>query len=856
MNDLEKNNNELIEQNLARRNFVKSIVGGLVVGFVLPTGGRILNLMGEAEAAQMNSVDIASNATPINAWIRINPAVSGTTLPPANQPIVELMFGGCEMGQGTMTGLAQLLAEELKVGWDQIRIKRPDISAYLDPLTKKLLAYPIDPTTKKSAIIDIITGLPSVTPYSSTYFSNYNAIAPTQYIFPYVTGGSSGIARRWMPLRVAAAQARELLVAAAMQVNIDPDRTKYQTDKGVVTYTSGTTTTSLTYSKLATQVTDLNVLKSFIPYLDDPSQLLTIDPSKFQLIGQRLQRPDIPLKTSGAAKFGIDITNLDMPNVGLKKMVFVVVKHCPTLGGTLLTTPAAPTGALKIIPLKAFATRGAVLKDTVNAVAVAADNTWKAKNLVNALKVTWKLPVNTASVNSATINTIAQQRLAISIPGTIPTWPVWQTEPPTAALYSGSLPPLESTILSALDGITATKKIDATFSLPYVAHATMEVLNCTAVIYPDTTTILKCEIWAPTQNASSVIQTALTTLGWTDPARVIVHTTFLGGGLGRKIEQDYISQAVQAANAMPNTPVKLTWMREQDFANDQYRPMALINVKAGLDASNNIAAWFYRTVTPSISLQRGAASNKLDSQAVEGATGLPYALGNFITEWVPLEDTVAGIPVGYWRSVGCSINTFAVESVIDMLAAAANQDPFDFRRQLISDPKILAVLEAANTLSTWRLTIPANHAWGMAISKAFNTIVCEIIEISQPVLGSLVVHRVDCVIDCGIAINPDAIEAQMEGGIIHGLNATLWGQTTFVNGVAQQTNFNKARMMRVGEAPTIRVKIMPSTNDPSGAGEPGVPPIAPAVANAYAKLSTGRRITSLPFFPGALMGGL
>jgi isoquinoline 1-oxidoreductase beta subunit len=297
-------------------------------------------------------------------------------------------------------------------------------------------------------------------------------------------------------------------------------------------------------------------------------------------------------------------------------------------------------------------------------------------------------------------------------------------------------------------------------------------------------------------------------------------------------------------------------MREQDFANDQYRPMALINVKAGLDASNNIAAWFYRVVTPSISLQRGGASTKLDSQAVEGATTLPYALGSFITEWIPLEDTVAGIPVGYWRSVGSSINTFAVESMIDMLATAANQDPFDFRRHLISDSRTLAVLEAANTLSAWRLTIPTNHAWGMAISKQFNTIVCEIVEISQPVLGALVIHRVQCVVDCGIAINPDSIEAQMEGAIIHGLNATLWGQATFLNGVAQQTNFNKSRMLRLSEAPTITVTIMPSNNDPSGAGEPGVPPIAPAVVNAYAKLSTGKRVTSLPLFPGTIMGGL
>lgn len=297
-------------------------------------------------------------------------------------------------------------------------------------------------------------------------------------------------------------------------------------------------------------------------------------------------------------------------------------------------------------------------------------------------------------------------------------------------------------------------------------------------------------------------------------------------------------------------PVKLTWMREEDFAHDQYRPTALIQVKAGLDAANRISAWSYRNVSPSILNQRGRAG--LDSQAVEGAVKLHYARGANLVEWVPLP---AGIPVGFWRSVGASINAFAVESMIDLLAAAAGMDPFAFRRGIITDDRALAVLDEADRQSAWRNSLPAGHAWGLAMAESFGTIVCEVVEISAPTTTSVKVNRVACVVDCGIAINPDSIEAQMQGGIVHGLNAALWGEMTFVKGVAQQTNFNRSRMMRLSEMPAVTVTIMPSQNAPSGIGEPAVPPAAPALANAYAAL-TGQRVTALPLFKGATMGGL
>ncbi len=788
-----------MDKPLSRRSFLTTMAGGLVVGFLLPLGGRLGAT--DAAAATLLPEDLDDAATAINAWVRIRP-----------DGAIDLLFGGCEMGQGTMTGLAQILAEELKVNWTQVVLQRPDTSEN--------------------------TNSPS-TPYPSAYLQKTT--------FRYLTGGSSGVARRWLPLRMAGAQARELLVAAAMWKLEHPDsqatpsvrdytRGNYVAANAKVTHTP--TGRSWTYGALATTAASSDA-RALAPNLDDPATLLS-DPASFKVIGQKVQRPDIPLKINGSAKFGIDVW---MPG-----MVFAVVKHCPTVGGVLATPPSRPSGAIAVVPLKAFENRGAVLKDTFNAVAVVADNTWKAKNLARNLSVSWSLPASKASVDTTTILQVAKQRAVTPGPVT------WQAEPATT-----SDPALVGAARNAVAAALATcsKTVEATFELPYVAHATMEVLSCTADVVFAGSTPVSCEIWAPTQSASGVLATAAAITGLPQES-IVVHTTFLGGGLGRKIEQDYIAQAVQTAMAVAG-PVKLTWMREEDFANDNFRPMAVIQAKAGLDASRNIRAWSFRTVTPSISWQRATATNnnktRLDGQAIEGAIGLPYARGTVATEWVPLDNDVAGIPVGYWRSVGSSLNTFAVESLVDMLAVAAGQDPFVFRSARITDARTLAVLAAADTLSAWRKTLTTGHAWGMALSKAFGTIVCEVFDISQPATGSLKIHRVACAVDCGIAVNPDSVEAQMQGGIVHGINATLWGRSTFVAGVAQQTNFNRSRMMRLSECPTIQVKIVQNNFDPSGTGEPAVPPVAPAIANAYARL-TGTRVTRLPFFPTATMGGL
>jgi len=749
-------------QKIGRRGFLTFAAKGLALAFVLPLAGRI----GDAAAA-VTPQDLA------NAFIHVN--TDGT---------VTLAFGGAEMGQGTMSGLAQILAEEMMVDWGQITVRQALVEANVS----------------------------------------------------YTTGGSSGVARRYANLRRAGAAARELLVAAAMLETGDTDRSKYTAASAQVIFSGGTT---WHFADLATGAASAAAKALFSAQFPTGEPPLT-DPAKFRLIGRPVPRVDIPSKVDGSAKYGIDTWSKDM--------VFATIKHCPTIGGTLLPAnfPAKPAAAVAVVPCTASDTRGKVVAGTYNAVAVVATNSWLARRIANSLTVSWTLPASTSDVDSAQILATARSLMATG-----------------ASLIAEPSPP-PAGIAATVNGALGTPTVDATYTLPYVAHGTFEVLNCTVKVAfdPATGAPSGCEIWAPTQAAGTVAATAAAVLRPLPASAVVVNTTFLGGGLGRKIEQDYISQAVQVALAVKK-PVKLTWWREEDFAHDQYRPFALINAKASLTVpatGGMIKACSYRTVSQSISWQRGRSVGAVDSQVVECAIHLPYALGTSMVEWVPLLTAPGvGVPVGYWRSVGASINVFAVESMMDELAkAAGNTDPFEFRaNHMVNAPaRAVEVLHRADMMTlAWRRSLPAGHAWGMAISQAFGTWVCEVVEISQPVPGTLKVHRVDCVVDCGVVINPDSVEAQMQGGILHALNATLWGQTTFTAGKANQLNFNRNRVMRLSEMPVVTVQIVKSTEPPTGTGEPGVPPIAPALANAYARL-TGTRIRSLPFFPGATMSGL
>jgi len=563
--------------------------------------------------------------------------------------------------------------------------------------------------------------------------------------------------------------------------------------------------------------------------------------SEFALIGKTVPRLDIPSKVDGSAKYGLDVR---LPN-----MVYAVIKHSPSLGGTLVGEPVTPSGMIAVVKLKVVATtnRGLEAVDNVNAVAVVGGNTWDTWQASKRLRVTWKLPATAAALNSAQFLTDAQ----ILTTGGTP-YVAGGANPPGTVYTVESKPEMDPG--AAANAImNASKVVEAVYTLPYVAHACMEVLNCTVDYIPG----VKCDVYAPTQSARAVL-TLVKTLTGLATNQINVYTTYLGGGLGRKAETDFVSQAVQVGMAV-RRPVKLMWPREEDFTHDQYRPMAVIRAKAGLSSTGDVVGWSYRNVSPSILAQRGAVLGaKGDSQGIEGANNLPYAFGARSTEYVTHPSP---IPVGFWRSVGASLNTFGVESMVDELAVAAGCDPYEFRQRLLSaDARWLAVLNAAAMLGNWGTAAPAGRARGIAIGTAFNSIVAEVVEISGTAT-SIRVHSVAIAIDCYLAVNPGSIEAQLTGGMVHGLNAALYGRQTFANGAAQSKNFNTSRMIRAGEMPTVKVTIIPNpvaadrTAIIGGAGELGVPTLAPALANAYFKL-TGTRVRTLPFFPNATMGGL
>jgi len=653
------------------------------------------------------------------------------------------------------------------------------------------------------ARVKVVTGKPSLA-------------SPAPIGASITTAGSGMIKNYFWKVRDAGAAAREMLISAAMASIGDYSRSNYTVVNGVVINNSNGQ--QRTYGQVATAAALLPV----------PSSAELVPTSYLKYIGRSVPRQDIPLKVDGSAVYGIDVR---IPN-----MVYAVIKHCPTYGGVLNSTPAKPSGALAVVPTRivAAAARGLDAVGNVNALAVVATNTWDAMRLAKGLKPSWTLPANASLLNTAQFKSDALTLLKAGVP------------------YAGSNVPgtiytVESIGTPAANITTSTKKLDLTYTLPYVSHACMEVLNCTVNYVAG----VSCEIWAPTQAAKSVLTLAVALTGLSTD-KITVNTTFLGGGLGRKIEMDFISQAIQVAIAI-NRPVKLMWPREEDFTHDFYRPMAAVRVQVGLNTSAHINGWIYRNVSPSLLGQRGATlSAKGDSQAYEASQDLPYNFGSRLTEHVMHGSP---IPVGFWRSVGASINTFAVESAMDEAAAAAGVDPYLFRRNQLTDPRWIAVLEAAANASGWNSASPSGTAKGIAIGAAFNSISAQVVEVKKGTKGPIVT-RVWIAIDCGICVNPDQVQAQLMGGVIHGMNAALYGQQTFTNGVAQAANFNKNKVTLLNEAPDVSVTIIAGGIDRSraigGVGELGVPTFAPALANAWFKL-TKVRVRDLPFLPGSTM---
>ena len=743
-----------------RRQFLGNTAGvGLTLGFSL--GGGFAPATSQAAATQQ----------PVNSWLTV-----GT------DNGVSLTVGPSDMGQGSLQGLAQVIAEDLMVDFNRVTLVQGQAT----------LATPA--------------------PIGSSI----------------VTAGSSVTRNNYWRLRDAAAIAREMLVQAAMNLSGDGNRSNFAVSNGVITQLSSGR--RIAYGDVAAAAA----------LLTPPASAPLVPDSALQVIGKTFPRQDIPSKVDGSARYGIDVR--------LPGMVFAAVKHGPSFGSTLSTLPSAPSGALAVVPLSVFAGtgRGTELTGARNAVAVVATTTWDAMRMARSMSVQWSVPAQAAALNSAQFLADAQ---VLSTAGT-PYVAGAANGPGTLFVVESST----SDALAALQRSDTVKRLDVSYTLPYLSHACMEVLNCTV----DYVSGVRCEVWAPTQVARSALAMIVTMTGLrTD--QVKLNTTLLGGGLGRKAELDFIAQAVQVGMAVQR-PVQLVWPREEDFGRDQYRPMALVKASAGLDANGQVTSWIYRNVSPSILGQRGSTLPATgDSQATECSAHIPYSFGSRKVEWV---SHPSPIPVGFWRSVGASINLFAVESLIDELALAAKQDPLQFRRAKLTDPRWLAVLEAVAGLASWSTPLASGRARGLAMGSAFNSIVATVVEVQGSSASAFRVTKVAVVLDCYLTVNPGNVEAQLVGGVVHGLNAALYGQQTFSNGAAQRRNFNSNRMLRMNEMPTVSVRILPRpaqtdrTVPIGGVGELGVPTVAPALANAVARLAGGSRVRSLPFFPNATMGGL
>ncbi len=742
---------------LQRREFLAGSVANTVVftlGFQLV--GR------EAQAATA----VTSTATQVvNTWLSIA----------ADNSII-LTVGASDMGQGSVQGLAQILAEDLMVNPARVRIAQ---------------------------------GGPTM-------------VTPAPVGAAINTVGSSVTRNNFWRLRDAGAIARETLVQAAMNINGDLGRSSYSVLDGVVIHSSGA---RYTYGQLAPAAA----------LLTPPASAPLVPGAQLRWIGQAMERQDIPSKVDGSACYGLDVR--------LPGQVFAVIKHCPTFGGKLAATPAKPGAAIAVVPLAVAAgtARGADVAGNINAVAVVAVTSWDAMRLARGLSLKWTLPVNAAALNSTQFLTDAKALL-----NSAPAFVAGAANPPGTA-YTVELSTANPEAALAR---TDVKRFDATYTLPYVAHACMEVLNCTV----DYIAGQRCHVYAPTQSARNALAITMQLTGLPESA-VHIHTTLLGGGLGRKAEVDFIAQAVQLGMAL-GRPVQLVYPREEDFTHDQYRPMAAVQVRAALDPGNAVASWIYRNVSPSILGQRGSVLGaKGDSQGYEAAQGLPYAFGARRVEWV---SHPSPIPVGFWRSVGASINTFAVESAINELAKVAGQDPMQFRRARLTDPRWIAVLDAVAGASGWSSPTKAGTARGVAIGSAFNTTVAMVVEITGTSLANFKLSRVWLACDCYLTVNPRNVEAQLIGGVVHAINATLYGQQTFVNGAAQRKNFNTNPMIRLQQMPTVAVTLIPSptvldrNQAIGGVGELGVPTFAPALTGALLKL-TGQAVRSLPLLPNATM---
>ena len=598
-----------------------------------------------------------------------------------------------------------------------------------------------------------------------------------------VTGGSTSVRGGFEPLRRAGAQARHRLIAAAAR-NWGVSPAECLARAGLVHHEASGW--SLSYGALAAAAADL----------PSPGSVVLKPPGAWRLLGTAVPRLDLPAKVTGEAIFGIDVRR--------PGMLFAAIMASPVFGGRVKSVDAAKVQSLPgVVAVVAIP----------DGVAVVADSTFRASRALAALPVVWDEGAN-AGLDTAQIFEGFRQALS----------------------EEGRIAERRGDAAAALAG--AARQLTLDYELPFLAHATMEPMNCTAEVGPD-----GVDVWAPTQAQDGARAAAATAAG-VSADRVRIHTTYLGGGFGRRAESDMVTQAVVIAKAL-GRPVQAIWSREEDMRHDFYRPGTVQRLRIGLDAAGLPVAWHHRIVCPSILDRIMAAATwlKPDQTSVEGAVGLPYDLRNLTVDYVKRNTPV---PVGFWRSVGHSHTAFVTESAIDEVAAAGGRDPLALRRLLLrGNPRVRAVLDLAASEAGWGRPLPPGSGRGIALHVSFGSIVAEVAEVAVAADGTIRVPRVVCAIDCGTVIHPDIVVAQMQSGILFGLTAALAGEITLAKGRIEQGNFDDYPMLHLAESPQIAVHVIESGERPGGVGEPGTPPIAPALANAF-YAATGKRIRRLP----------
>ena len=601
-----------------------------------------------------------------------------------------------------------------------------------------------------------------------------------------MTGGSTSVSSEFDRYRQVGALARTLFVEAAAQKWGVP-AASCRVEKGTVV--SGTQ--RATYGELTEAAAKL----------PRPATVTLEPPSSWTIVGKPMKRLDAPEKVTGRAQFGMDVR--------FPGLMTALVARSPFFGGTVKSFDGA----------KALAVPGVrKVVQVPSGIAVVADHFWAAKLGRDALRVEWN-PGEGATLDSAVLS--RQYRALARTPG---------VKAKAAGDTAAALP-------------LAAKVVEAEYDFPFLAHAPMEPLNCTVKIGDGA-----CEIWTGTQMQTVDQGTAAQILGL-KPEQVTIHTQFLGGGFGRRATptSDFVREAVHVAKAA-GLPVKTVWTREDDIHGGYYRPLFYHHATVGLDALGAPMAWRHTLVGQSFLIGtpfEGMVKDGIDPTSVEGVFDSPYVLDTK-DHLVELHSPKSPIPTLWWRSVGHTHTGFVMETMVDELAHASKQDPLAYRRaRLRKHPRHLATLELAAKKAGWGTPLPKGRFRGLAVHESFGSTVAQVAEVSV-VEGSVRVHRVVAAIDCGIAVNPAGVKAQVEGAIVYGLSAALYGEITLKDGRVQQSNFHDYKPARMSDAPAIEVHIVPSTERPSGVGEPGVPPLAPAVANAIFA-ATGKRMRRLPF---------